>query len=132
MFRYLHLSKRFRNGEFVKKGDLIGKSGDVGSDAKNTKGPHVHFEIIDNSINYDIYSLHELSNKYRAHVSTFTKVSYPEEIFNSELLLKCKSVIGNETLLKDKILLQQIAFYYREQVEYLIEKCGKDVKHYLL
>lgn len=131
VFRYLHLRKRFKQGEYVKKGDIIGESGDEGKNAKNTKGPHVHFEIIDNSINYDIYSLQNLSNKFRAHISAFTKVSYPEKIFNSDLLLQCKEVIGKDTLLSNKKLLRDIASYYRKQVEYLLKKCGNNIQDYL-
>uniref|UniRef100_UPI002613DE13 M23 family metallopeptidase n=1 Tax=uncultured Brachyspira sp. TaxID=221953 RepID=UPI002613DE13 len=131
VFRYLHLRKRFKQGEYVKKGDIIGESGDEGKNAKNTKGPHVHFEIIDNSINYDIYSLQNLSNKFRAHISAFTKVSYPEKIFNNDLLLQCKEVIGKDTLLSNKKLLRDIASYYRKQVEYLLKKCGNNIQDYL-
>ncbi len=42
MTRYLHLSERnVRKGDFVSKGDIIGKSGNSG----RTTGPHLHFEL---------------------------------------------------------------------------------------
>ncbi|WP_052772107.1 M23 family metallopeptidase [Vibrio mexicanus] len=42
MTRYLHLSERnVRKGDFISKGDIIGKSGNSG----RTTGPHLHFEL---------------------------------------------------------------------------------------
>lgn len=132
VIRYQHLSsfESKLNGKHVKRGTIIGRTGITGAGANNY-GPHVHFEIIDNSINYDIYSLQNLSNKFRAHISAFTKVSYPEKIFNSDLLLQCKEVIGKDTLLSNKKLLRDIASYYRKQVEYLLKKCGNNIQDYL-
>lgn len=65
------------------------------------------------------------------YLKNTNKEIYPEKIFDNDLFLRCKEVIGNETLLMNKKLLQDIALYYREQVEYLLKKCGKNIQDYL-
>lgn len=46
--RYAHLSQRLKNGQEVKRGELIGRSGGArgAQGAGNSQGPHLHFEII--------------------------------------------------------------------------------------
>ena len=47
---YAHLSKIMINeGDFVQKGDVIGKSGNTG----NSTGPHLHLEILENGLLVD-------------------------------------------------------------------------------
>jgi murein DD-endopeptidase MepM/ murein hydrolase activator NlpD len=42
---YAHLNKvRVKPGQMVKKGDIVGESGNTG----NSSGPHLHFEMRDN------------------------------------------------------------------------------------
>ena len=66
---YAHLSKvSVREGQHVKRGDMIGKSGRTGL----VSGPHLHYEVrykgvIQNPMNYFLDDIHP--KEYKAHVS---------------------------------------------------------------
>lgn len=61
---YFHLSKmNYKVGDFIKKGDVIGLSGDTG----RITGPHLHFAFRINSIQVDPLQAIEVLNSLKNH-----------------------------------------------------------------